>query len=191
MSYAETPVRAVGGRLVLDFLNTADWSVEGEVIHEKLMAEDDVRRWTDALGIAQSAADGRPHDLTALRKVRTELRKLIQAAIEDRAPDAQTINQLNLLLASTSNASLMIQLTNRPWLAFESSLLDLILASAKSVLSDPREISRVHMCSGPDCGWLFLDESRNQQRRWCMMQTCGNRAKARRHYASRTGQNEI
>lgn len=191
MSYAETPVRPVGGRLVLDFLNTADWSAEGDVIHEKLTTGDDVRSWTDALGITQSVVDGRSHDLMALRNMRTELRRLIQAAIEDHAPDAQTINQLNLLLASTSNASLMVKLTNRPWLAFESTLLDLILASAKSVLADPREISRVNMCSGPDCGWLFLDESRNQQRRWCMMQTCGNRAKARRHYANRASQNEI
>lgn len=184
-------MRPVGGRLALDFLNTADWSAEGDVIHEKLETEDDVRRWTDALGITQSVSDGRSHDLTALRSARTELRKLIQAAIEDRTPAAQTIDRLNLLLAATSNASLMVQLTHRPWMAFESSLLDLILASAKSVLSDPREINRVHMCSGSDCGWLFLDESRNQQRRWCMMQTCGNRAKARRHYASRTSRNQV
>ena len=132
-----------------------------------------------------------PPDLTTLRNVNTELRRLIQAFIEDHAPDAQTTYRLNVLFSSTSNASLMVKLTNRPWLAFESSLLDVMLASAKSVLSDPREISRVHMCSGLDCGLLFLDESRNQQRRWCMMQTCGNRAKARRHDANRTSQAEV
>ena len=31
------------------------------------------------------------------------------------------------------------------------------------------------------CGWLFLDTSRNQSRRWCSMKSCGNRAKVRRH----------
>jgi hypothetical protein len=34
-----------------------------------------------------------------------------------------------------------------------------------------------------NCGWLFLDLSKNASRRWCEMRSCGNRAKARRHYA--------
>jgi predicted RNA-binding Zn ribbon-like protein len=34
------------------------------------------------------------------------------------------------------------------------------------------------------CGWMFLDLSRQRTRRWCSMEDCGNRAKARRHYAS-------
>jgi predicted RNA-binding Zn ribbon-like protein len=29
---------------------------------------------------------------------------------------------------------------------------------------------------------LFLDHSRNHSRKWCDMSSCGNRAKARRHY---------
>ncbi|TAL94280.1 MAG: hypothetical protein EPN73_18145 [Paraburkholderia sp.] len=32
------------------------------------------------------------------------------------------------------------------------------------------------------CSWLFLDLSRSRSRRWCSMATCGNRAKAQRHY---------
>lgn len=31
-----------------------------------------------------------------------------------------------------------------------------------------------------DCGWLFLDSTRNASRRWCDMAACGNRAKAKR-----------
>jgi predicted RNA-binding Zn ribbon-like protein len=30
--------------------------------------------------------------------------------------------------------------------------------------------------------WLFIDASKNATRRWCDMASCGNRAKARRHY---------
>lgn len=37
--------------------------------------------------------------------------------------------------------------------------------------------SRVRECAADDCGWLFLDTSRNRSRRWCSMQSCGNRAK--------------
>jgi predicted RNA-binding Zn ribbon-like protein len=43
------------------------------------------------------------------------------------------------------------------------------------------DLHRVRECAGPDCGWLFMDTSKNGSRRWCSMETCGNRAKARRH----------
>ena len=42
--------------------------------------------------------------------------------------------------------------------------------------------ARVRQCANPQCLWLFLDESKNGARRWCDMTSCGNRAKARRHY---------
>ena len=45
-------------------------------------------------------------------------------------------------------------------------------------------LGRVRECPGQDnCGWLFLDLSKNASRRWCDMRVCGNRAKARRHHA--------
>jgi len=44
---------------------------------------------------------------------------------------------------------------------------------------------RLKLCEGHDCAWLFLDTSKNGRRRWCSMATCGNSAKARRHYQKR------
>jgi predicted RNA-binding Zn ribbon-like protein len=43
-------------------------------------------------------------------------------------------------------------------------------------------VARVGRCPGSQCGWVFLDRG---NRRWCLMATCGNRAKARRHAARR------
>jgi hypothetical protein len=43
-------------------------------------------------------------------------------------------------------------------------------------------LDRVRRCANPECGWLFLDDSRAGKRRWCSMSSCGNRARARRHY---------
>ena len=49
-------------------------------------------------------------------------------------------------------------------------------------------LARVREYPGDDnCGWLFLDTSRNGSRRWCDMSTCGNRAKARRYYRRVSG----
>jgi predicted RNA-binding Zn ribbon-like protein len=55
-------------------------------------------------------------------------------------------------------------------------------ATAHSVLRliampDPE---RMKICR--NCGWLFIDRSKNRSRAWCDMAVCGNRAKANRHY---------
>ncbi|WP_337266514.1 CGNR zinc finger domain-containing protein [Oryzifoliimicrobium ureilyticus] len=42
------------------------------------------------------------------------------------------------------------------------------------------EPERIKICG--NCGWLFLDRSKNKSRTWCDMSVCGNRVKASRHY---------
>jgi predicted RNA-binding Zn ribbon-like protein len=44
-----------------------------------------------------------------------------------------------------------------------------------------------HVCKCEGCDWLFLNMGRGHKRRWCDMNTCGNRAKARRHYMRTQG----
>jgi predicted RNA-binding Zn ribbon-like protein len=56
-----------------------------------------------------------------------------------------------------------------------------IARSAAELLTSD-DLERVRQCDGDTCTWLFLDTSRNRSRRWCSMETCGNRAKAFRHY---------
>ncbi|HEV7317597.1 MAG TPA: CGNR zinc finger domain-containing protein [Ensifer sp.] len=60
--------------------------------------------------------------------------------------------------------------------------LPLDTATAQSALSlaAAAEPERLKIC--PNCGWLFLDRSRNRSRTWCDMAVCGNRNKARLHY---------
>jgi len=47
-------------------------------------------------------------------------------------------------------------------------------------------LARLSQCH--NCRWLFLDASKNHSRRWCSMETCGNAAKARRHYHRQKGE---
>jgi predicted RNA-binding Zn ribbon-like protein len=54
------------------------------------------------------------------------------------------------------------------------SAADLLLAAARH---------RIRQCANEKCMWLFVDESKSGTRRWCDMSSCGNRAKAQRHYA--------
>jgi predicted RNA-binding Zn ribbon-like protein len=63
------------------------------------------------------------------------------------------------------------------------------LTTSAVTLLTSADMSRIRMCSGDQCDWLFLDTSRNHLRRWCSMDECGNRAKMRRRRARRRGGN--
>lgn len=55
------------------------------------------------------------------------------------------------------------------------------IAFAAFELLTREDLSRLRICAAADCDWLFFDESRNRSRKWCDMNTCGNRAKIARY----------
>ncbi len=57
------------------------------------------------------------------------------------------------------------------------------LARQAVELFAPRERERIRECAADDCEIVFYDDSRSDNRRWCSMQRCGNRAKVRKHRA--------
>jgi len=56
------------------------------------------------------------------------------------------------------------------------------LADALVDLVRNADLSRLRECPVAEggCGWLFLDRSRNQSRKWCTMDDCGTHAKSKR-----------
>ena len=65
----------------------------------------------------------------------------------------------------------------------EAALGPIALAAVK--LFTEGDFHRIRECGGHACGWLFYDLSKNNRRRWCEMEVCGNRAKQRRLRARR------
>jgi predicted RNA-binding Zn ribbon-like protein len=65
----------------------------------------------------------------------------------------------------------------------EAALGPIALAAVK--LFTEGDFHRIRECGGHACGWLFYDRSKNNRRRWCEMEVCGNRAKQRRLAARR------
>lgn len=61
------------------------------------------------------------------------------------------------------------------------SVLWPVIHAAIQLLTSPR-LERVRRCAAKNCDWLFLDNSKRGNRRWCDMTVCGNRAKASRFY---------
>ena len=104
--------------------------------------------------------------------------------------DAAAVSAINHMLGAAPRRS-AICATGRgyDWAWSEAAdLLErplwLVLWSAADLLT-ATELAQVGQCAGKGCSWLFLDTSGTRSRRWCSMEDCGNRAKARRHYARR------
>lgn len=63
--------------------------------------------------------------------------------------------------------------------------LSTILHQAMTLAFSP-DAGRVRVCG--NCGWLFIDRTRNANKRWCIAGLCGSRTKARRYYARKKQQ---
>ena len=57
--------------------------------------------------------------------------------------------------------------------------LEIVLHDAVKLAFSP-EKARVKVCG--NCGWLFIDRTRNANKRWCTKDLCGSRTRSRRYY---------
>ena len=183
----------VGGRLCLDVVNTAN-RLDGAACDERLTTFDDVLVLGQRLGLIDAAAGarlaGRAADepaaatagLAAVVDLRDALWRLFAQPDDDRTADLARLNRaignggtLKLVVAADGGLTIDAGDDLTAW------LLRPVAYSALELLTSAR-LTRVKTCPGMRCGWIFLDESPNARRRWCSMETCGNRAKARRFY---------
>lgn len=191
-----------GGRLCLDFVNTLDWRGT-PTPHEHLAHPAALVAWCAHTGLLaagavaslQEGAAAQPDAAAAVldraRTLREALYGLFRAGWDRGAPLSAHQAVLNAELAAPA-AGWRFVLRPEGWrwapehadAAALAGLLRPIAASAAELLASP-ETARVKPCGDAACGWVFLDTSRNATRRWCNMATCGNRAKARRHYRRR------
>jgi predicted RNA-binding Zn ribbon-like protein len=61
------------------------------------------------------------------------------------------------------------------------TLLPVIKSAYELLISDSS--TRIKECS--NCGWLYLDQSKNNSRIWCNMKTCGNTMKTKKYYENK------
>lgn len=210
-------MKLVGGRLCLDFINTVDGrksdSPRSEsrsldrVLGDKLVDYSDLVEWSRHSGIvtateAERLVQAGKRNAREAKDVfdraialREALYRICKAIMTDRRPqrvDVETVN--DELLEARANE----KLTHGPdgftweWVGGEA-LLDRMLwsiAHSGAELLTTGDWSRLHECSGDDCGWLFEDTSKNRSRQWCDMQDCGNLAKVRRYRTRLRGSNK-
>ncbi len=188
------------GALCLDFVNT--WGDRGRPETDNLRAYSDLLAFalqTELLTAGEEArlalrAEQDPRPAAAALALACDLRETLyrtfSAVAASHAPAAADLERLN---AALPEALCRLRLECRGselvwgWAAPEDPLegpLWPILRSAAELLTS-EERRQIRECAAGTCTWLFLDRSRNRSRRWCSMETCGNRAKAQRHYRRR------
>jgi predicted RNA-binding Zn ribbon-like protein len=192
-----------GGRLCLDLANTVG-GMRGVSPHDHLRSYEDLiafavqaRAIPDARGRRLLAeARRRPRDAEAVfaRAValREALYRLFSARARGEAPGRADVDAASEEITRALACRRLVREGEGFALAWDErpDALDAplwpIAESAARLLTSPDELARVRVCGMYDegeCSWLFVDQTRARTRRWCSMQDCGNRAKARRHHA--------
>ena len=192
----------LGGRICLDFVNTVEpRSSEDRV--DYLRSYRDLVRWSEYAGIVDSVsarkllseAARRPGAASATfawaMTARDALYLVFAAVAAERAPYAQDLDTLNMVLAEAlphgrvvpSEAGFAWSWQDRGD-RLDCMIWQIAYSALELLTSD--EIRRVKDCGqNGGCGWLFLDTTKNGSRRWCSMQVCGSHEKVKRRAHAR------
>ncbi len=188
----------VGGNSALDLVNTVsgwgydpeDWvpDMAGYLVWARLSGLLDKRETKHAMRLAESSPAAAERALARVKELRFALWGLVNS-LQRRKPakpgDLSVINEWMRRLALSEQVAVKrgkIEFTS----SRDVSVLELIglrvTAAALSLLRNP-PAARIKTCPGENCGWKFLDRSKNRSRRWCDMAVCGNLVKARQYRA--------
>ena len=191
-------LKLVGGRLCLDFVNTVSGRGTSQPFNY-LYSYPELLNWGRHVGIltrqeAESLlnnAEKNPGKAGHVHKRAVELRdalyRLFVSAINGFIPKEHDLkifnrnvsNMMNHVQIKSINTKLILDVHGQKdkldW------LLNPIIWSAVELFIY-ENLKKVKICNESRCSWLFWDNSRNQSRRWCSMEVCGNRTKARRFY---------
>ena len=122
-----------------------------------------------------------------------ELRESIHAAattaaIQDALP-ASAVQVINDRSVQGRAAAVLTPEGERRWRLSSASCVEdalgVIAADAISIIAGERD-GRLALCASPTCQAAFFDTSQSRTRKWCDMNTCGNRQKKARFNANRS-----
>lgn len=186
-----------GRTLCLDFANTLSGRTSSQP-NDRLASYPELVAWARLAGILRpekaeqllANAELQPEAADAVLRwaidFREALYRVFSASAGALPPMEADLGTLNEILAvAMSRLRLGHDMAGYGWTWAEGDELDQLLwpiARSAAELLTSGDLERVRECAGDSCNWLFLDMSKNRSRRWCDMNDCGNRAKARRHY---------
>lgn len=169
---------SIGGSVPLDLVNTVSWRRDPARREDRLSTPERLSEWVVLVGAGTERLEISEAVLEAVKDFRETLYRVLVSEPQDATPLRKP------LLAAYRHAELAPSLPLR-WtvpLTDGAALPHLLALSAEELLRSG-DLERIRECEGPGCGWIFTDHTRNRSRRWCSSSDCGNRARAKRHYA--------
>jgi predicted RNA-binding Zn ribbon-like protein len=188
----------LGERLCLDFVNTVSWRGRDNS-RDFFNTYTDLLNWSRYVNIPtdkdfdtlNKKSKKYPNEAKKTLKRAIGLREAMYALFSARAegitlPKTALLTFNNYLSRAMSHSQIIQMGESFVWSTDGDKdsldwILNPVIQSAAELLISV-DIGKVKLCGDNECGWIFLDSSRNQSRRWCDMKDCGNRAKARRFY---------
>lgn len=173
------------GSVALDFAYTGAMGEAGR--WESLHAASDLGGW---LGARFAAVDGTAsdRDLADGRVLREAIARIAQATSDGLPVPAEAVDTINLF-AATPDIPPVLAGGNRQAgrsRARPGQALSTMAREAVGLFA-PESADRIRECAADGCALVFADDSRSNNRRWCSMQRCGNRAKVRTHRSRAAG----
>ncbi len=177
--------------LVRRFVNTRDVE-EGT---DELDALDSLLSWFLGMNLLDNEASADERDLERALALREGIRSLLLAKSNAEGVEPADLRELNRVAASVC-LGVRFDEDGHPTLGPESSgvsaALGRILAAVVRA-TDEGIWGRLKVCINDACQWAFYDRSKNRSGKWCTMEVCGNRMKARafrQRQASGRGQSD-
>lgn len=192
-----------GGALCFHFINTV-YSWTDENTHEYLDSYDTLIAWCRKVevlseekrrALLEAARNNSDQAGNALRKIK-QVRELLYhffSALAAHEPQRLQPGQLNQFNKIMGTALSRIRFTvqeghiSAGWDETETDLLAPLWPVMKSAydiltLEDPHRIKECEVC-----GWIMLDHTKNNKRRFCSPLTCGSIEKSRKYYRKKRG----
>ncbi|MFJ2213055.1 CGNR zinc finger domain-containing protein [Streptomyces sp. NPDC101062] len=183
---ATDPRPLTGEPVSLDLLNTR-WMYDG-VRQDLLAGTEGLRIWLAANGLDRRF----PADAASLEHVLLA-REALAATVDSLGADssggdspgaAAGIERVDAVLGHGRIRATLTAAGPGEETEFEDPSWGAAWTAAHDYLNLLRAApDRIRGCAHEACILHFFDTSRNGTRRWCSMASCGNRAKASRHYA--------
>ncbi|MGW7079981.1 CGNR zinc finger domain-containing protein [Streptomyces sp. NPDC054866] len=141
--------------------------------------------WLAVSGLAVESCT--PAQLERARELRESIHAAATAAARRDPLPASAVQVINdCSTEGRAAAILTLPEGNRQWRLSSASpvedALGVIAADAISIITGERD-GKLALCASPTCQAAFFDTSQSRTRKWCEMNTCGNRHKKARFNA--------
>jgi predicted RNA-binding Zn ribbon-like protein len=173
MNFSWTQHRFAGGALALDVANSVVLRVDPKRSIDRFAMPEQMEAFAPAAerfsaerALFGDLAPVEPEGRAAFLILREAIDGYFRAVARSEENDGLLADLLDAVAGSLRQAA-------------KGSLEAATAHSALRILSVD-EKHRLKICG--NCGWLFIDRSKNRSRAWCDMAVCGNRVKAARHY---------